>query len=191
MRTASRIALVLTGTAMVIGVFATPGAHADRSRIGVNGINALTAQQRARPQPQPDRVVYVQAAKVMSIATAIAHLSAAPEVANVRRGEGRMETEVALATIVDGANSRSIAWSGSCDDETFAAQQVNASDGGRGTLAYRFEEASCPKESTPKRRTREGIVGDMDALQVLKSDPTPVVFKIEAVIKIDLAGLNW
>lgn len=191
MRTASRIALVLTGTAIMVAALATSVAHADRSPVKGNRINALTAPQRARPQQLPDRIDYLQADSVMSISTAIAHLSAAPEVANVRRDDGRTETEIALATITDGAKSRSITWSDGCDGGTFAVQQVNASDGGRGTVADRFEEASCPQESATKRRTRQAIVGDIDTLQVQTPEAAPVVFKFEAVIKIDLAGLNW
>lgn len=191
MRTATRIALVLTGTAILIAAMATHGAQADRSRIKGNRISALTAQQRARPQPRPDRIEYVQAADVMSVATAIAHLSAAPEVANFRRGEGWVASEVALTRDMNQAAKTSLASPTICDGDTFAAQQRNASDGGRGAVADHSQQASCLKDGAPKRRTRQAIVGDLDGLQVQTPEAAPVVFKFEAAIRIDLAGLNW
>ena len=189
MRTATRIALVLTGTAILIA--ATHGAQADQSPVKGNRLSALTAQQRARPQPWPDRIGYVQAEKVMSIATAIAHLSAAPEVANFRRGEGWVASEVALTRDMNQAAKTSIASPTICDGDTFAAQQRNASDGGRGAVADHSQQASCLKDGAPKRRTRQAIVGDLDGLQVQTPEAAPVVFKFEAAIRIDLAGLHW
>jgi hypothetical protein len=191
MRTATRIALVLTGTAMVIGVFATPSAHADRSRIGVNGINALTAQQRARPPAQLGRIDYVLATKVVSVATAIVHLSSAPTVANFDRGDGWIESEFVAATKSARIADRSTTKPSDCERDTFADQQRNASDGGRSAMARSAEHASCLSDTSPKRRTRQVVIADMASLQVRKPEAAPVVFKFEAVIKIDLAGLTW
>ena len=127
----------------------------------------------------------------MSYATAIARLPLAPQSNNARRSDQRIESQFALATGSDKARNRSIAWPAACDRETFAAQQINASDGGRGTLAGAVEDGSCSTEDRPKRRTRQAIVGDIEQMPVPRSDPTPVVIRFEAIISIDLAGLNW
>jgi hypothetical protein len=191
MRTATRIALVLTGSAILIVAMATPGARADRGRIVEEDIIALSALQRAQPQQQPGRIQYVQAEKVLSVATAIAHPSSAPAVANLDRGDRWGESEVALAGDIDGTRNKSVASPTACDGDTFAAQQRNASDGGRSPVTDRSRQAWCLKDEEPKPRTRQAVIGDLDLSQMQSPEAAPVVVKFEAVIKIDLAGLNW
>jgi hypothetical protein len=191
MRTATRIALVLTGTAILIGAMATPGARADRAPIDHDQVSATTASQRARLQSLSDRIEYVQAAEVKTMATAIAHLSAAPEVANLNRGYRRVKSEVVLTRDIDGANDRPVVSSVACDGDTFILQQRNVSDGGRGLVVDGSEQASCLRHSEPKPRTRQAVIGDLDLSQTRSPEPAPVVLKFEAVIKIDLAGLSW
>lgn len=194
MRTATRIALVLMGTATFVAAMATPGARAGRNLLADHKpapLIGMMASQRPQRQPRPDRIDYVRAAEVVSYATAIARLPLAPQSSNARRGDQRIESQFALATASDKARNRAIAWPAACDRETFAAQQINASDGGRGTLAGAAEDGSCSTEDRPKRRTRQAIVGDIEQMPVPRSDPTPVVIRFEAIISIDLAGLNW
>jgi hypothetical protein len=187
MRTATRIALVLTGKALVVAATATPGARAERAPTDHDQVAAMTASQSARPQSQPDRIEYAQASEMKTLATVIAHLPAAPEVANAGRSEW---TASELASAIDRAKNKSVASSG-CDGDTFTAQQRNASDGGRARLADGSEQTSCREESAPKTRTRQAIMGDLALSQMQAPKPAPFIIKFEAVIRIDVAGLIW
>lgn len=194
MRTATRIALVLMGTAMFAAATATPGARAERGPLADHELDAIpgrTASQQAQQPPRPDRIDYVRAAEVMSFATAIARLPAAPESANARHGDQGIESRLALAATANRAKKRSMAWSGLCDRGTFAAQQINASDGGRVALRAGAGDAACLDSSRPERRMRQAIIGDMEQMQARPTEPAPVVIKFEAVIRIDLAELGW
>ena len=194
MRTATRIALVAMGTAIFVGAMATPGARAERSPLADKKPDPLaetTASQRAQQQPRPDRMDYVRATEVMSFATAIARLPTAPESANARRGHDQRVSKLALAKAADKAKSRSVAWLDACGLAPFAAQQINASDGGRSALTGAADEASCIEEGKPDRNMREIVIGDIKQMQAQPTEPTPVVIRFEAVIRIDLAGLGW
>lgn len=192
MRTAARIALTLTGTAIFVAAMAAPGAKADRGPVGgddAGAFTAATASQHPRRAPRPDRIVHVLAGDVLSIARSNARSSPAPEGANLRRGE-QAQNAVALASVRYEANSRSIDWSADCIGETFAIQQINASDGGRGRPAGSFEDASCQPDSEPRPRTRQAMIGEMEQSQLQSAEPAPVVIGFEAVIRISLAGLG-
>ena len=189
MRTATRIALVLTGTAIFIAAMATPGARADLGQPDAHAAE-FTARQRALPQPQPGRIDYVRGAKVVSVATAIAHLSTPPEVANADRGVRWAERAVALADTIGETTDKPISSSSACNRGTFASQQRNASDGGRGPVAE-SEQPSCREDHKHEPRMRKVAVGDLDLSQMQSAEPAPVLLKFEAVIKIDLAGLAW
>ena len=194
MRTASRIALVLTGTAIFVAAMATPGARAGRNLPADRKpapLVGMTASQGAQRQPRPDRIDYAVAAEVVSFATAIARLPSAPEGVDSGGGDRRTASRLALATLSDKARNRSIEWSVACDRGTFAAQQVNASDGGRGALAGAAAEGSCSQEDGSMRRTRQAIIGDMEQIPVPRPELAPFVIRFEAIISIDLAGLNW
>ena len=187
MRTATRVALMLTGTAILVVAMTTPGVRADRAPADRNQLAAMSRGQHARPQSRPDRIEYVQATAVKAMATAIAHLPGAPDVANAGHGAW-VESELAAA--IDATASKSVAPRG-CDGDTFAVQQRNASDGGRGPVADDGERDTCRKENAPRTRTRQAAIGDLDLSQMRSPEPEPVVLKFEAVIRIDLAGLRW
>lgn len=192
MRTAARIALILTGTAIFVAAMAAPGAKADRGSVGGDDggtFDAATAPQRPRQAARPDRIAYVLAREVSSIATSIARSSPAPEGANLRRGK-QAQDAVALASMRHEAKSRSIDWPADCIGETFAIQQINATDGGRGRLSGSFLDASCRPESEPRPRTRRAMIGEMEQSQLQSAEPAPVVIRFEAVIRISLAGLG-
>ena len=194
MRTATRIALVLMGTAIFVAAMATPGARAgrnlpaDRKHAPLVG---MTPPQGAQRQPRPDRIDYVVAGKVLDFATAVARLSPAPEGVDGGGGDRRTASRLALARTSDTTKNRSISWNGSCHRSTFATQQVNASDGGREALGAAAEGGSCSQEDGSKRRMRQAVIGDPEQMQVPRPEPAPVVIRFEAIISIDLAGLNW
>lgn len=199
MWTAARIALMLTGTAILVAAMATPGALAGRgpdddSQAGV--LPLMTASQRARLQALPDRIDYVRAGNVVGIATAIARASAAPQDASAGRSGELMNMQPAIAARIGETKNRSLAWANGCDRATFAAQEINASDGGRGAPVGLGAEilddpARCRGEKPGKRRTRQALLGTMEQLPIEPVQPSPVVIKFEAVISINLAALGW
>ena len=194
MRTAMRIALVLTGTAIFVAAMATPGARAGRNAVVGDQFSAVagaTASQRAQQQSRPDRIDYGQGSKVVNVVTAIAHMSPAPDVANHSRLQERTESRIASATTTDKAKNRSVGWAIDCDRDTFAIQQVNASDGGRGAVVGPTEKTPCIMGDKPERRTRQAVILEMEQMQTPRPESAPVVIKFEAVISINLAGVAW
>jgi len=191
MRTATRIALMLTGTAILIAAMATPGARANRGRMDDDGIRTTTAEQRAQRQARPGRIDYVLARKTVRVATAVEHFSDAPVVANLDRGEEWMLSEVASASKSDRVKKKSVAVPTNCDHDTFASQQLNASDGGRGSIATSLGDASCPPDDTLQHRTRQVLLDETVELDLQRSEPAPALIKFHAVISINMAALKW
>jgi hypothetical protein len=195
MRTAARIALMLTGTAIFVAAIAASGVQAGRASledIGVEAPIATSMPQRAQPMPRLDRIDYVLATEVASIETAIAHQPQAPGLAHATPAD---RDRVATAVMVSKTTNRSIEWS-ACGGRTFAAQQINASDGGRegqlGSTAEAFGSLTpCLAENPRSHRMRDAIFDNTEQLQVEGARPSPVIIKFEAVIHINLAALDW
>lgn len=192
MGTAKRIALILTGTAVMIAAIATPGARADRGWKDDNGITAMTAAQRATPQRLPGRIDYALGLRTISVASSVDHLTEAPAVANLDRGQAWAMSELASASKSDRIDEKSVTTSATCDRDTFASQQLNASDGGRGSrVATALGDVSCPSQDAQQHRMRQVLLDESLDLSVQKSEPTLALVKFEAVISINLAALSW
>lgn len=115
MRTVARVALVVTTTAILMATLATPGARADKGRrdeaqVGALMDEAFTAPQQPRQQQRPDRFEYSQSTHVVIVASAVARVPPAPEVASLKTGDEQLEGEKvgALAAVSDQARNRSI-----------------------------------------------------------------------------------
>ena len=61
----------------------------------------------------------------------------------------------------------------------------------REALDVAAEGGSCSEDDGSKRRMRQAVIGDPEQMQVPRPEPAPVVIRFEAIISIDLAGLNW
>jgi hypothetical protein len=191
MRTATRITLVLTGTAIMVAATATSGARADRGRTDDNRIRTTSAEQRARPQQMPGRLDYALARRTVNVATAVDHISGAPAVANFDRGETWASNQLASASKSDRLKKTSADLRTSCHRDTFASQQLNASDGGRGRIVLSEGSIACPSDATPKPRSRQVLLDEPLDLHVRTSEPAPALISFEAVIRINLATLAW
>lgn len=76
-----------------------------------------------------------------------------------------------------------------CYRDTFASQEINASDGGRARMTASSGDIACPAGGMPKRPTRQIVIDE--TVEIERRTPEPALIRFQAVISIDLAALGW
>ena len=166
MRTAARIALVLTGTAIFVAAMAMPVAHADGLVAGKNVrtiAHDMTADlPRPQPAPRPEKLPGYAHAELLAALSNIARFLQLPELP-VRAGKRK---------------DRSI--SPVADTDALDRERIRHSEGGRGDRALGGDAENDD-------RTRQVADSEQRHLRA----PAPVIVRFEGVININVAGLGW
>lgn len=190
MRTAARIALALTGTAILMAAMATAGACAGGRPIDTQTLRTIardTAADRPRrqPAPRPEKLPGYAHAEIFAALSNIAWLFEFPE----------------LTIHADERKNRSI-WSAldadALDRLSLDRLSLDRPSRSRGAFPNSLVDISrgclgCASGGNPENARRARKVADIEeeTLRARQRKSAPIVLKFEAVININLAGLGW
>jgi hypothetical protein len=181
MRTAARVALVLTGTAIFVAAMAMPVAHAgDGLIVGMNmGITAraiVADMPRSQAAPCPEKLPGYAHAELLAALSNIGRFLQFPELPV--RAEKRKDRSIWVAI----------------DADTLDREPIHHSASSRGALPTAFVAASRQCDACASGGNAESV---LQTRQVAESkahlrEPAPVTIKFESVvINFNVAGLEW
>lgn len=195
MRTAARIALALTGTAILMAAMATAGACAGGRPIDTQTLRAIardTAADRPRrqPAPCPEELPGYAHAEIFAALSNIARLFEFPEL--TIHADERKNRSIWSALDVDALDRLSL------DRLSLDRLSLDRPSRSRGAFPNSLVDISrgclgCASGGNPENARRARKVADIEeeTLRARQRKSAPIVLKFEAVININLAGLGW